>query len=286
MSAQLQRAPTQDVVMADQEFKRIASIIHREAGICITDNKRSLAFSRLSKRLKALHLTSFSDYCDLVESRDGADEQLNMVAALTTNVTSFFREPHHFKTLQEDVLPPLIARAREGGRVRIWSAGCSNGQEPYSIAMTVLGMASDMLSRDFKVLATDIDPFVLRHAKGGVYPEAAIDLVPAELKNKFLTRGGDKDDPQWTVGPEPRRMVTFNRLNLMGNWPMKGPFDIIFCRNVVIYFDDPTKDKIWGQYASLLNPDGYLFIGHSERLSGPASSLFQSEGITTYKKTV
>ena len=199
------------------------------------------------------------------------------------NFTRFFRENHHFEHLRNEVLPGLIARAKSGGRVRIWSAACSDGQEPYSIALTVLAALPNAADYDFKILATDIDPKILALARAGVYDENALETVtPAMRKQSFreVDVGGRR---KFQVDDRVKKLITFNELNLMAQWPFKGQFDVIFCRNVVIYFDEPTQMKIWSRFASLLPEGGHLYIGHSERVSGDAKNLFDNTGITTYR---
>ncbi len=250
------------------------------ASSCPTRRTR-LVYSRLVKRLRALGLSSFRDYCALIADASGVDERQKMLAALTTNVTRFFREPHHFAYLKETVLPPLLQAAKRGGRVRIWSAGCSKGQEPYSIAMTVLSMMPEANRHDIKILATDIDPYVLQEGRDGRYEKSELDDMPKSERARFFTDASG-DGSLWSVSEEMRQLVSFKELNLIGQWPIKGPFDVIFCRNVVIYFNEETQAKIWGRYAGLLAPGALLCIGHSERLSGPAQNHFKPVGTTMY----
>lgn len=262
------------------DFKMIADILMSEAGIALGDNKVNLVYSRLAKRLRALRLQSFRDYCDLVTGPDGSAERSEMIAALTTNVTRFFREPHHFEHLKTEILPPLVALAKKGGRVRFWSAACSSGQEPYSIAMTILSVMPDAPRHDVKILATDIDPNMIAFGQQGAYPDSALESVPNAMRSRWFVADGGS---QMRVGDELRALVSFRRLNLIGTWPMNGRFHAIFCRNVVIYFNHDTQAQIWSRMAPLLEPAGALYIGHSERVSGPAEHLLKSDGITTYR---
>jgi chemotaxis protein methyltransferase CheR len=272
-----------EYVLTNDDFRRIAAMIHSDAGIFLPESKAALVYSRLAKRLRALGLESFRDYCSLISTSEGVDERQKMLAALTTNVTRFFREPHHFEHLKSHVLPPLLDAARRGGRVRIWSAACSNGQEPYTIALTILSMMPDANSYDVKVLATDIDPNMVAEGMRGTYGDSAVNAVPVELRNRwFATQRGD-GGKSWTVGEELRQLVVFRELNLIGNWPMKGKFQAIFCRNVVIYFEEDTQSEVWNKFVPFLAPRGRLYIGHSERLSGSAVSIFETEGITIYR---
>ena len=272
-----------EFALTGEDLRQIAAMLKADAGIHLTEAKAALVYSRLSKRLRALGLARFADYCAFVASAEGAGERQQMLAALTTNVTSFFREGHHFAHLAERVLPPLLEAARAGGRVRLWSAACSNGAEPYSIALTILSLMPDAARHDIKVLATDIDANMVAAGRAGLYGEAALRPVPAELRRRWFApeRGGEAK--AWSVGEELRALVAFRELNLIGAWPMKGQFQAIFCRNVVIYFEEATQARIWSRFVPLLTPGGHLYIGHSERVSGPAAASFQFEGITTYK---
>ncbi len=197
---------------------------------------------------------------------------------MTTNVTRFFREPHHFEHLRTAVLPPLLSAARTGARVRLWSAACSTGQEPYSIAAIVAELMPDAPSYDVKVLATDIDPVVLEQGRTGRFD--SIDGVPAGLQRWF-----ERDGKVWSASATLRSLVTFRPLNLTApSWPMRGPFDAVFCRNVAIYFDQDVQSRLWASFAAIIGPGGMLYIGHSERLTGPAASAFETAGITAYRR--
>jgi chemotaxis protein methyltransferase CheR len=267
-----------------RDLVEIAAMIYADAGIYLNDTKASLVYSRLSKRIRQLGLKSFRDYCTLVAAPHGAGERREMLSFLTTNFTRFYRENHHFDHLREAILPGLLARAKAGGRVRIWSAGCSDGQEPYSIALTVLGLIPDIASYDFRILATDIDPKIIAKAKAGRYDAHAVETVPAALRSQWIQDVGGAPDQRFQVTQPVKDLIAYRELNLMTAWPFKGPFDVIFCRNVVIYFDEPTQARIWERYLEMLAPQGHLFIGHSERVSGPAKASFDNTGITTYRK--
>lgn len=271
-----------DFVFRAEDFNRIAAMLHADAGIYLPETKATLVYSRLAKRLRNLGLQSFRDYCELVASEDGLDERQKMLTSLTTNVTSFFREPHHFDMLRATILPPLLAGAKAGKRVRLWSAACSKGHEPYSIAMTILALMPDAAEYDVRILATDIDTEVLAEGRAGRYEESALQSIPqAERRRGFLP--ASTEGRMFSVTPEMRRLVSFRELNLIGQWPMKGLFDVVFCRNVVIYFDDETQAKVWSRFAKVLVQGGTLFIGHSERVQGPAQNLFISTGTTAYQ---
>ena len=267
------------IQLTDADFQTIADLAMRDFGLHLTLAKRDLVYSRLLKRLRSLDLDNFHEYCALLTSTQGEAERTAMLSALTTNVTHFFREEHHFKLLREVALPPLIKIAREGGRVRIWSAGCSAGQEPYSLAFTVLSLCPEAAKLNFRILATDVDAEILAKADAGNYPEEERKAVPDALQ-KFIgpTQGG-----RFLIGPAARELITFGRLNLIENWPISGPFQLIFCRNVAIYFDKPTQAKLWARFGELMAPNGHLCIGHSERVAGPAEQMFRAVGVTAYQ---
>lgn len=268
-----------------KDLADIAAMIYADAGIFLNETKASLVYSRLSKHIRNLGLRGFREYCQLVSSPAGAAARRDMLSHLTTNFTRFFRENHHFEHLKTDVLPELLNRARNGGRVRIWSAACSDGQEPYSIALTVLSMMPNAADYDFRILATDIDPKILALAKAGAYDATALETVNPAMRKQFFAEIDAGGRQKWQVDERVKRLITFNELNLMAQWPFKGQFDVIFCRNVVIYFDEPTQMKIWSRFAGMLTTKGHLYIGHSERVSGDAKSSFDNIGITTYRYT-
>jgi chemotaxis protein methyltransferase CheR len=272
-----------EFAFTEDDFDAIARMLHDDAGIALQESKATLVYSRLAKRLRALGLGSFRDYCALLaENGTAGGERQQMLAALTTNVTRFFREPHHFDHLKTRVLPPLLAKARAGERVRIWSAGCSTGPEPYSIALTILSLMPEAAQYDVRVLATDIDPNVVAEGKRGLYREDAAEPIPADLRQRWMKRMQKGGELGWSAGDEMRALTVFRELNLIGDWPMSGSFDAIFCRNVVIYFSEDTQSRIWSRFRPLLPPHGRLYIGHSERLSGPAADAFASDGLTVY----
>ena len=268
-----------EFTLSAQNFAEIAGIMLRDCGIEFSESKSALVYSRLVKRLRDLRLQSFDQYCDLIRGDQGTAERGRMRDALTTNVTRFFREPHHFEHLRKHVLSPAIARVKEGGKLRIWSAGCSSGQEPYSIALTILDMLPDARSYDVKILATDISEQVLATARAGRYPLEEYDSIPANMRKSWTESHGDS----FELDDAAKGLVTLKSLNLIQPWPMKGPFDAIFCRNVVIYFGEATQIQIWQKMLPLLTPAGSIYIGHSERVSGPAASRLVVDGVTTYR---
>lgn len=267
----------------DSDFQRVCRMIYNNVGIRLTESKRDLVYSRLARRLRQLNVDSFRAYLDRVEA-DPDCEFTDFVNAITTNLTSFFRESHHFDALRDKVLPKLMKARDATRRLRIWSAGCSTGEEPYSLAMTVAETVSQAPGWDVRILATDLDTNVLQHARAGIYAEDRIKQLPDAVVNKWFRRGVGANEGKIKVVPELQRIITFNQLNLMESWPMRGPMDIIFCRNVVIYFDKPTQTKLFERYADILSDDGYLFIGHSETLYR-VTDRFELIGQTIYRKS-
>ena len=267
----------------DRSFRRLADRVYADGGIVLSDGKRNLVTSRLARRLRDLGLEDFDAYCRFIESAGGAEERRRMISLLTTNVTKFFREAHHFTSLERQVLPPLVERARGGGRVRLWSAGCSSGQEPYSIAATLRKLMPDAAKHDMRILGTDIDPEMIRIGRAAIYQDAGDAQIPAEMR-RLMFGPGQATEKGCRIVPELQALVTLTELNLMQDWPMRGRFDVIFCRNVVIYFDAPTQARLWARFAEVLAPGGYLFVGHSERVSGPACGQFGPAGVTQYRR--
>jgi chemotaxis protein methyltransferase CheR len=263
-----------------EHFRRIATLVRDASGIHLAEAKATLVYSRLAKRLRALGLRSFEEYCGLVVSADGVDERHAMLAALTTNVTRFYREPHHFDHLRDIVLAPMLESIRAGAKLRLWSSACSMGHEPYSMALTVLSVLPDAAKLDVRILATDIDPNVVQTGRAGLYSEEAVAPIPAALRSRWMSSQRGEGDLRWRVNDELRSIVSFKELNLIGNWPMTGKFDAIFCRNVVIYFEEATQNKVWNRFAQYLAPQGRLYVGHSERVDAPG---YRSDGLTVYR---
>jgi chemotaxis protein methyltransferase CheR len=268
--------------MTGGDSRRIAAIMREATGVVLDESKINLIYSRLAKRLRHLGLQNFSEYCELITQPENHAERDAMIAALTTNVTRFFREPHHFEHLRSIILPPLVARAKQGAKIRLWSAACSSGQEPYSMALTILSLLPDAANYDIKILATDIDPNMISTGIAGEYDASLMTDIPPELGRRWFTQSVGRPG-FFAAGPELRRLISFKKLNLIGDWPMQGKFQAIFCRNVVIYFDDETKNQIWDRMLRLLADQGALYIGHSERIGGQAEKQLRSDGITTYR---
>jgi chemotaxis protein methyltransferase CheR len=281
---QMDIAEGREFAFTADDFRQIADLVHTNTGIRMPEYKSAMVYSRLAKRLRALGLDSFREYCRLVLHNQGVDERQRMLAALTTNMTSFFREPHHFQHLKQTLLPPLLDAARRGDRVRLWSAGCSSGEEPYSIALTVLSLLPEASQLDVKILASDINPDVIEKGRKGIYPERTLASVAADLKRRWFAPAAAMDgEPALAASEELRSLIAFRELNLVGEWPMRGSFHAIFCRNVVIYFEETTRDRIWGRFVPLLTAKGCLYIGHSERLGASVASQFAQEEFTTYR---
>ncbi|WP_370047361.1 MULTISPECIES: CheR family methyltransferase [Salipiger] len=265
----------------DDDFRSLAQLAHAEFGLALAESKKPLVYSRIARRLRARNITDFTSYMALLKSPGEAEERLELISALTTNVTSFFREKHHFDTLRKELVPQFEKQPR----VRIWSAGCSSGQEAFSIAMTLTDTLPETSLRNARILATDIDPAMIRKASAARYAREDLATIPADMQ-KNGTRSCAEDPASFEIATPVQRMVTFGELNLIEAWPFKGPFDAIFCRNVAIYFDHQTQHRLWSRFTGLLRQGGLLFIGHSERVAGPALEGLQSAGVTTYRKTV
>jgi chemotaxis protein methyltransferase CheR len=232
-------------------------------------SKKTLLEARLQKRLRELCLDSHEEYCEYLFSPQGMEEELvNLVDVVTTNTTDFFREPRHFELLSSTVLPELFARGGSGSHVNIWSAGCSSGEEPYTLAMVLSEFSRLNPAFSFSILATDISTQVLRMAVKAIYPENKIGPIPEEYRKRYLLRSKDRARRQVRIGPEARNRVRFRRLNFMEEFSFEGQLDIIFCRNVGIYFDRQTQEMLFSRFCRKLVKGGYLFIGHSESLTG------------------
>lgn len=266
---------------SENDFQKLSQIAMAEFGLHLEDSKKNLVYSRLAKRLRALGMTKFSEYLGHVDSSAGEPEKKNLLSALTTNVTHFFRETHHFDYLQDEIVPTLSQRAKGGKKVRIWSAGCSAGHEAYSIACTILDCFPDAQKYDLKILATDIDEEILKVAMKARYSDDQISMVPKEKRNKFFSF--DKGRNEWSVNDSVRNMVHFGKINLVSDWPIKGHFDVIMCRNVAIYFNEETQNRLWMRFTDALNSGGHLMVGHSERIGGRASDRLEPVGITSYR---
>ncbi|MEO5337034.1 MAG: protein-glutamate O-methyltransferase [Magnetospirillum sp. WYHS-4] len=267
--------------LGEEEFRFLVDMVHQRTGIVLGEHKRTMIYGRLARRLRQLGMNSFRDYCDLIAGDHGTAEIGFFVNAVTTNLTRFFREGHHFDHLRDEFLPALARRAEGGAprRLRIWSAGCSSGEEPYTIAMTLREGLRDLDRWDARILATDIDTDMLDKGEAGLYPADSQEGIPEAYRGRYTESQGGKIRMKDSL----RSLIAFKRLNLLGRWPMKGPFDAIFCRNVVIYFDRPTQTALFGRYAELLADHGFLYVGHSENLFN-VTDRFRLVGRSVYRK--
>jgi chemotaxis protein methyltransferase CheR len=278
-STTLLRALGADLHLSEAEFDRIRELVREHTGIALAETKRQLVYGRLARRLRALRLTSFSEYIKLLENGEAAELE-EFTNAVTTNLTSFFREPHHFEFLAQELLPGLVARAASR-RLRIWCCAASTGEEPYSIAMVLREAQALLAGWDAKVLATDLDSNVLGQGKWGVYARERFEAMDRKRIARFFEQVSGDD--RLSACDELRDLITFKQLNLMQAWPMKGPFDAIFCRNVVIYFDKDTQRALFERMAALQRPGDFLFLGHSESLHR-VSERYELIGRTIYRR--
>jgi chemotaxis protein methyltransferase CheR len=277
----MQEQATREFSFSAADYEWIRQSMRRSTGIVLSEAKRDLIYNRLARRLRNLGLSTFTEYRSFLEANP--KEEVEFVNALTTNVTSFFREEHHFQFLAD-----LLGRKSRAGqgerRLRIWSAGCSTGEEPYSIAMTILETLGRQIEGwDVKILATDLDTNVLTIAEQGIYPADRAKELSQDRLRRFFMRGTGERARLVRVREEARALLTFRQLNLMEAWPMRRPFDVIFCRNVVIYFDRATQAQLFDRFAESLVPGGHLLLGHSESI-GDAAGRFKTVGRTVHQK--
>jgi chemotaxis protein methyltransferase CheR len=267
--------------LTDSEFKRLRELVHARTGIALSEAKRELLYGRLARRLRKLKLNSFAEYCRLVETDESAELQ-ELTNAITTNLTSFFREDYHFKQLSLEALPQIESKRSSSRRIRLWSAGCSTGEEPYSLAIVMREALAQLAGWDIKLLATDIDSKVVAAATAGVYASDRFKgVAPERVRSWFREVAGR---PGFlAASAELKSLITFKQLNLLDPWPVKGPFDVIFCRNVVIYFDKATQRGLFERMADLQEPGGWLFIGHSENLLN-VTRRYKLVGRTVYRR--
>lgn len=264
------------------DFRAVAEIVYGEAGIVLVEGKAMLVYSRLAPLVRRAGCATFANF--IARVRENAEERARMVAALTTNHTFFYRESHHFDHFAEVARPGIADRIARREPVRIWSAGCSSGEETWSLVMTLLGperrSGLELARRDVRILASDIADHALARAEAATYPARDMEPVPGELRQAWTRASGDN----LVMADEVRALVRFRRLNLQGEWPMNGRFQVIFCRNVMIYFDNPTKERLVSRFAGALEPGGFLYIGHSERVTGPAAAQLTPVGPTIYRR--
>jgi chemotaxis protein methyltransferase CheR len=285
MSAALKTPPQTDLEASftTKDFKFFAGLVYEKSGIVLGDHKKNMMYSRLVRRVRELGLGSFKDYAAFVKGPGGDGEIGALINAMTTNLTRFFREEHHFEFLAKTVFAAAANRAKRSGqkRLRIWSAGCSSGEEPYSIAMTVLKHFPNRAGWDIRILASDLDTNMVARGAAGVYPFSAFEGMSTEMRTRYF-EPVEGDRSKLEACDDLKDLITFRPLNLLGPWPMSGPFDAIFCRNVMIYFDGPTKSALVERQAGLLPQGGHLFIGHSETLLDQTN--LKLKGRTVYEK--
>ncbi len=279
--------PRLPATLSDREFQRFSGFIYDHTGIKMPPVKKTMLEARLQKRLKANSIASFEEYADFVFSQQGrASELIHLIDVVTTNKTDFFREPAHFDFLVKTALPAILDSRGNSVRepVRIWSAGCSTGEEPYTMAMVLSEFAAGMPDFRVAITASDICTQVLQTAKTAIYPEERTDPIPLNFKRKYLMRSREKTKSLVRIAPQVRSLVSFRRINFMDDdFGISEKMDIIFCRNVVIYFDKPTQQTLMRKFHKQLKPGGYLFIGHSETLSG-LDVDFKAVASTVYRK--
>ena len=281
-TAEFALAGIADFELTDPQFHRIRALVREHTGISLSDAKRQLVYGRLSRRLRALKLGSFREYLELLE-RGVATELEEFINAITTNLTSFFREPHHFEYLATHVPPQIVARDAGARRARIWCCAASTGEEPYSIGMVLREAAPLLHGFDIKVLATDLDSAVLATAANGIYNAERLTSVSSTRASRFFRKGSGTQAGKFRVQAELQNLITFKQLNLMHEWPVRGPFDAIFCRNVIIYFDKDTQRALFARMAALQRPGDILFLGHSESLYR-VSDQYELVGRTIYRR--
>jgi chemotaxis protein methyltransferase CheR len=273
------------VQMSDKDFVRLSEFIRASCGIKLPPVKKTMLEGRLRKRLRALGIESFKRYCEFLFSPGGSQsEYIHMIDAVTTNKTDFFREPDHFDCLSDRVLPELVHLCGLGKKLNVWSAACSTGEEPYTLAMVLSDFAKSCPGFDFSILATDISSAVLEKARLGIYPHDSVSPVPMALRKKYLLKSREKDKGLVRIVPQLRNTVRFGRLNFLEEeYGINEPMAIVFCRNALIYFDRPTQEIIINRLSQHLMSGGYLFVGHSESLHGMDLPLVQT-ATTIYRK--
>jgi len=257
-----------EMVLTESDFRRVSKVIFDHCGINLTDGKKTLVRARLAKRIRRSTCRTFKEYIDYVLSSEGQKEFYTFVDSLSTNLTSFFRENNHFEYLRRKFLPDLIAKQERSSKLRVWSAGCSSGEEPYSLAITLLECFQNTPGWNIKILATDVSTQILKIAQAGTYDKQRVEPLSAQQKHRFLVPNNIEGQKVYQVAGNLRNIIRFRYLNLMDKWPFSGPFDCIFCRNVMIYFDKPTQEKLINRFWDCLAKNGVLCIGHSESLSG------------------
>ncbi len=269
----------------ERDFRHVRELLLEQAGINLSESKQDLVYGRLARILRRKGYRRFKDYLGALDIDRSEGDRSEFINALTTNVTSFFREPHQFERMADEVMPELLMRKKASGdgRIRVWSSACSTGPEPYSIAIVLNETIRSFAEWNARILATDLDSNVLQTAEAGVYDDEVLKTVSRPRMNRFFEKGSGEHKGLYRAKPCLRDLIVFKQLNLMEDWPMRGPFDLIFCRNVVIYFDKPTQVRLFNRLGDKLADGGMLFIGHSESLTG-MGDRFQYLGGNMYRK--
>ena len=273
---------TREFKFTEKDFNSLRKISNQHTGIIVTDDKYDMYYSRLVKRIRKLGLKSFSEYVSYLKANEAA-EFTPFIDSITTNLTSFFREKHHFDQMRSELIPEMCQRSDVSGGIKIWSAGCSTGEEPYTIAMTFAEGLANKPGMKAKIMASDIDTTVLSKASSGVYDIERVQGLPGNIKKRWFFRGKGSNSGKVKISPELHKMMEFKQVNLMQDWPMKERFHLLFCRNVVIYFDRPTKIKLFERFANQIVEGGFMILGHSESLQG-LTDRFETIGKTVYRK--
>lgn len=282
MTSPLEEKDDREFSFSDKEFHLLSKLANELTGIVLEERKKDMVYGRLVRRIRALKLKSFAEYCELVQDDQEGHEIGNLVNAITTNLTRFFREDHHFEHLEKDVLIPMLSSRASSKRLRIWSAGCSSGMEPYSIAMTLKSALKGRNGWDARVLATDIDTNMLGQGREGAYPIEQYENIPTSYRGDVELL---EKEERIRMSDDLKAFIAFKQLNLLEGWPMSGLFDAVFCRNVVIYFDKATQAVLFDRIADILKPGGWFYLGHSENLLNfKANERFELRGRTIYQK--
>lgn len=271
--------------LSERDFKFLCDYVYDNAGIVLGNSKREMVYRRLTRVIRERKLSSFAHYCQVLKDNPEQENEY-FINAITTNLTSFYREAHHFDYLRQHEFPKLLTQNKESKRIRMWSSASSTGEEPYSLGITAYQSFKSVLNNwDVKILATDIDSNVLATGKAGVYEQRKVDELPGHIQKNFFKKGTGANENKVRVIKHVRDLITFKELNLLHEWPMKGPFDVIFCRNVIIYFDKETQSDLFERYYNMLKPGGLFMLGHSENL-GDFARYFENVGRTIFRKPV
>lgn len=277
-----QATAQREFLLNRSDLQFIIALVAQHTGIVLAEHKEDMIYSRIARRIRELKLDSFHDYCELLKDTNHPEELVHFINALTTNLTSFYRESHHFEHLEKQVIPAAIANTRSNTRIRLWSAACSSGAEAYSMAISCLEAIGNSHGLDIKILATDIDTKMIEKAKSGIYNETEISGLPLPLRKKYTSL--DSVSGNFRMCDAVRKLITFKHMNLMHDWPFAGPFDAVFCRNVIIYFDKDTQRTLFERMQHYIKPEHWLYLGHSESLHN-VNTQFTLRGKTIYQRS-